>query len=98
MINVDYYLFIYDIHLNKNITKIVKRLEKINSMRIQKSIFEIQGSKNEILQLINDIGNLIDPLTDKLAIIPLCKRDYEKVEFYGVLSRRPKMLETFYIL
>ena len=94
----DFFLFVYDIHEPKTLRKIVKRLESINSMRIQKSIFEIQGDKNEIDSLIADVDKIIDKETDKIAVIPLCDDDYDKVEFYGILSRRPKLTPDYYVL
>ena len=76
----------------------VKRLGQINSMRIQKSVFEIQGDKAEILNFIKDIENIVDIETDKVAIIPLCSDDYEKVEFHGILSKQPERPKSYYIL
>ena len=94
----DFFLFVYDIHSPKKLRLVVKRLEFINSMRVQKSLFEVQGSKAEIDSLIKDVSEIIDKETDRIAVIPLCDNDYENVEFYGVLSRRPKMLPSYYIL
>ena len=98
MVFTDFYLFVYDIHEPKTLRLMVKRLEAINSMRIQKSVFEVQGDKKEILNLIEDVKCIINKETDRVAILPLCSDDYEKVEFYGVLSRRPTQLPPFYIL
>lgn len=98
MLNTDYYLFVYDIHESKTISKIVKRLELINSMRIQKSIFEIQGSLSEVEALIKDVEKIVDTQTDKIAIIPLCDKDYVNVRFYGLMSRQPKQLPKYYVL
>lgn len=98
MIFTDFYLCIYDIHDSKRLRNMVKRLEQINSMRIQKSVFEIQGNRTEILSFIKDIENIVDIETDKVAIIPLCSEDYEKVEFYGVLSKQPERPKSYYIL
>lgn len=98
MFFTDYFLFVYDIHDPKKLRDVVKRLNGINSMRIQKSVFEIEGSKKEIDSLILDVESIIDPATDRVAIIPLCDNDYNKVEFYGILSRRPKEIPHFYIL
>lgn len=94
----DFFLFVYDIHSPKKLRKVVKRLESINSMRIQKSIFEVQGNKAEIDSLIKDVSEIIDVNTDRIAVIPLCDNDYENVEFYGVLSRRPKTIPSYYVL
>lgn len=98
MLFTDFYLFVYDIHEAKALRQVVKRLEMINSMRIQKSVFEIQGDRVEIMSLIDDVKDIVDINTDRIAIIPLCQNDYDKVEFYGILSRRPTELPSFYIL
>lgn len=98
MIYTDFFLFVYDIHDEKALRKVSKRLEQINSMRIQKSVFEIEGTKEEVDSLISDIVKIIDSTTDRVAVIPLCERDYERVEFYGLLSRRAKESPAFYIL
>lgn len=98
MIYTDFFLFVYDIHDAKVLRNVVKRLEGINSMRIQKSVFEIEGSKSEVDSLICDVMEMINESTDRIAVIPLCANDYNKVEFYGVLSRRSKEIPHFYIL
>lgn len=98
MLNTDFYLFVYDIHDAKMLKKVVKRLDQMNSMRIQQSVFEIQGDQEEMLLLIEDVKKLVDLSCDKIAIIPLCDKDYEKTEFFGVLSRHPKEIPSFYIL
>ena len=98
MIYTDYYLVVYDIHEQSDISKIVKRLNQENSMRIQKSIFEVQCEKREIEKLILDIENIVNKDTDKVAIIPLCRNDYDSVYFLGVLSKRPNLLPQYYIL
>lgn len=98
MMNTDFYLFVYDIHIPRVISKVVKRLECENSMRVQKSVFEVQGTKKDIERLVDDVKKMIDESTDKIAVIPLCADDYENVYFYGVLSRRPKRLPSYYIL
>lgn len=48
MLNTDFYLFVYDIHEPKILRQVVKRLDLVNSMRIQKSVFEVQGEIKEI--------------------------------------------------
>lgn len=98
MLDTDFYLFLYDIHEPKTMRKIVKRLDQENSMRIQKSVFEVQGDKREILNLLDDVKKIIDTETDKVAVIPLCADDYSKVTFYGKLSRRPVELPKAIIL
>ena len=98
MLDTDFYLFVYDIHSPKVINKVARRLECENSMRIQKSVFEVQGEKRDIERLIEDVKKLIDDTTDKIAVIPLCSSDYDNVYFYGVLSRRPNKLPSYFIL
>ena len=98
MIYTDYYLVVYDIHEQSDIAKIVKRLNQETSMRIQKSIFEVQCEKREIEKLILDINHIVNKETDKVAIIPLCSKDYDSVYFLGILSKRPSLLPKYFIL
>ena len=98
MLYTDYLLLLYDIHAPKTLRKVVCRLETVNSLRIQKSAFEIQGSKKEIELLLDDLITIINVETDKLALIPLCSEDYDRVEFFGVLSRHPEKPQNYYIL
>lgn len=98
ILDTDFYLFLYDIHKPRTLRKIVKLLETVNSSRIQKSLFEIQSDFKEISSFITQAELLIDLKTDKIALIPLCKSDYDRVECFGVMSRRPRIQESYQIL
>ncbi len=98
MTNTDFYLFIYDIHSMRTLRRIVKRLNRVNSLRIQKSVFEVQGDYGDMEKLLKDVEKLVDRTTDKIAIIPLCADDYEKATFLGVNSKRPTRLPKFFVL
>ncbi len=98
MIDTDFYLFVYDIHSMRTLRRLVKRLNRVNSLRIQKSVFEVQGDREDIEKLIKDVEKLIDRTTDKIAVIPLCADDYDRTVFLGVNSKRPIRLPTFYVL
>lgn len=98
MTNTDFYLFVYDIHSMRTLRRIVKRLNRVNSLRIQKSVFEVQGDSEDIEKLIKDVEKLIDRATDKIAVIPLCADDYDRAVFLGVNSKRPTRLPAFFVL
>lgn len=98
MIDTDFYLFVYDIHRMRTLRRVVKRLNRVNSLRIQKSVFEVQGDRNDIENLIKDVEKLVDRSTDKIAVIPLCSGDYGRAIFLGVNSKRPTRLPSFFVL
>ncbi len=98
MTDTDFYLFVYDIHNGRTLRRVVKRLNRVNSLRIQKSVFEIQGDREDIEKLVKDVEKLVDRSTDKIAVIPLCSADYDKAVFLGVNSKRPVRLPSFFVL
>ena len=98
MTDTDFYLFVYDIHSMRTLRRVVKRLNRMNSLRIQKSVFEIQGDRKDIEKLIKDVEKLVDRSTDMIAVIPLCSGDYDRAVFLGVNSRRPVRLPSFFVL
>ena len=98
MLDTDFFLFVYDIHSMRTLRQVVKRLNKVNSLRIQKSVFEIQGERKDIEKLINDVERIVDRTTDKIAVIPLCSEDHDKTLFMGVNSKRPSHLPSFFVL
>ena len=98
MTDTEFYLFVYDIHSMRTLRRVVKRLNRMNSLRIQKSVFEIQGDREDMEKLIKDVEKLVDRSTDKIAVIPLCSGDYDKAVFLGVNSRRPVRLPSFFVL
>lgn len=98
MIDAGFYLFVYDIHSMKTLRKIVKRLNRVNSFRIQNSVFEVQCNSVDIKKLINDVEKIVDRTTDKIAVIPLCADDYDKAVFLGANSKRLTKIPTFFVL
>jgi CRISPR-associated protein Cas2 len=61
------YIVSYDICDRKRLAKLAKLLEKI-AIRIQKSIFLLKASKNELLGLINSIKDIINEEQDDVRI------------------------------
>jgi len=98
VIDTDFYLVIYDICNDRRLQKVAKKIGEVNSMRIQKSVYEVQGDKNEIYSLIHEIERIIDVSVDKVAFIPLCQNDYDKEEFFGVMPKRANKYPAFFIL
>ncbi len=98
MENTEFYLFVYDIHNVRTLNKVVKRLNRMNSLRIQDSVFEVRGDICEIEKLIVSVEKLINKETDKIAVIPICSTDYNKIEFIGVRSLHPSKIPSYMIL
>ena len=96
--NTEFYLFVYDIGNPKTINKVVKRLNRVNSLRIQDSVFEVRGDISDIEKLIAAVERLINKETDKIAVIPICSDDYSNIDFIGVQSFHPCEIPSFMVL
>lgn len=98
MENAEFYLFVYDIHNVRTLNKVVKRLNRVNSLRIQDSVFEVRGDICDIEKLIVSVEKLINKETDKIAVIPICSTDFNKIEFMGARSFHPSKIPSYMIL
>jgi CRISPR-associated endonuclease Cas2 len=75
-------------------------IEKIISsygIRVQKSVFESDMNEQMIYILQKKIEKAVDD-NDFVAIIPLCERDWQKAEKYGILLSSQVVTEPFEIL
>lgn len=98
MEDTEFYLFFYDIHSTRAINKVVKRLKRVNSLRIQNSVFEIRGDIGDIEKLIVSVEKLINKETDRIAVIPICSKDYKGIDFIGVRTFHPSKIPPFFVL
>jgi CRISPR-associated endonuclease Cas2 len=92
------FLFIYDIHLPKTMRNVAKLLKKLNATRIQKSVFEILGSEEEMRTFFRQLLMVVKEGKDKIALIPICEDDAKKTEMYGIISKRGEALPDYYLL
>ncbi|GAB6887035.1 CRISPR-associated endonuclease Cas2 [Desulfothermus okinawensis JCM 13304] len=76
------YLVIYDISDEKRLLKVAKTMEDFGK-RVQKSKFEMELTKKELKKLQARIASIIDPETDGVKYIPLCKKCVAKIEIIG---------------
>jgi CRISPR-associated endoribonuclease Cas2 len=93
-----HFLFLYDIKKQSTLKRVSKLLGMMNATRIQYSIFEVLGSRDAVLNLVNQVSLIIDVKEDKIALIPLCDKDFEKVAFFGVSQRHVSPLPDYWIL
>lgn len=61
----------YDISSSKRRTKVAKLLGHFG-VRVQKSVFELQVSRNELNELHKEVKNMLDPKTDSARYYFLC--------------------------
>jgi len=78
---------IYDIESSKagdrRRRKIVKAIEKFGLYRVQKSVFAGTLDNNRLDELKLFSEELVDAVTDRVYIFPMCKTDYENVIMLG---------------
>jgi len=78
------WLIFYDICDPKRLQSIWKIVSQYGE-RVQKSVFEVNANDN----VINVLRQKLEKITKKndfIIIIPLCKKDCQKVEKYGIMS------------
>ncbi|HEK25468.1 MAG TPA: CRISPR-associated endonuclease Cas2 [Hydrogenobaculum sp.] len=64
------FVICYDIANNKRLQKVSKFLEK-RAIRVQYSIFEMEGDKKIIKEIMKDLEDLIDKEQDRIYIFQL---------------------------
>ncbi len=89
------YMICYDITNAKRLGKTAKILKNYG-IRIQKSFFQCEISKDMLDKLSKDILSVIDVSKDKLYIYPLCNSCLKNVKFDG--TGEMAKIETFEIL
>jgi CRISPR-associated endonuclease Cas2 len=80
------WLILYDICDPKRLQSVGKIVSRYGE-RIQKSVFE--ANTNDII--INALQQRLEEAAgenDFIAIIPLCERDWQKAEKYGIMGSR----------
>jgi CRISPR-associated endonuclease Cas2 len=79
-----YWLVLYDIRDPHRLRK-VEKIVSAYCRRIQKSVFEYHGGEYYVLDVLKSrLDAIIDETADCVIIFPICKRDWEKSEKYGV--------------
>jgi len=78
------YMICYDITNHKRLRKTAKVLENYG-IRIQKSFFQCEISKDMLNRLIKAILAVIDVSEDKLYVYPLCNGCLKNVKIIEVL-------------
>jgi CRISPR-associated protein Cas2 len=76
------YFYAYDIPDNRRRKAVSTKLEQFG-IRIQRSVFQCAASAELAENLKNALLRLIDEKEDSLYIIPLCEKDFEKLERFG---------------
>ncbi len=85
------YMFCYDISDPKRLAKVAKKLEDFG-IRIQKSFFQCDISKQQKDKLKNLLLSLIDRKQDSLIIYPLCEKcslNAEKIGQGDIINLEP---------
>lgn len=89
------YMICYDITNPKRLLKTAKILKNYG-IRIQKSFFQCEISKDMLNKLLKDILGVVDVSKDKLYVYPLCNGCLKNVKFDGTGDMAK--IETFEIL
>ena len=84
----------YDVRNNANRNRIAKTLVK-EGLRVQKSVFWVEGSKRDIKALIRLLSKDVDPQTDSVCAWPLARK-WRKEQLAAPAEAAP-MLEGFVI-
>lgn len=75
------WIVLYDIFDIVRLRRVAKIMESYG-VRVQRSVFEVKGTRRLIDVIRNRIDQVIeDP--DSMVYIPLCEKDWEKVRRYG---------------
>jgi CRISPR-associated protein Cas2 len=94
---MDKWLVIYDIRDIKRLRKVAKIMLDYG-IRVQKSVFEIECSKDIINKLKKEIHSIITE-NDFVVYFSICEKDWQKKLKYGVLYQETDVEEkNFYIL
>ena len=64
------WVFAYDVHCDGRRGRVSTLLQK-NGLRLQKSVFLVQGTQASVQALVKKLGDLIDPGTDRICAWPL---------------------------
>lgn len=64
------WVFAYDIRCNGRRSRVATLLQK-KGLRLQKSVFLVQGTQASVQALVKKLGDLIDLKTDRICAWPL---------------------------
>jgi len=79
---MSHWLIIYDICDDKRLHHVAKIMESY-AIRVQKSVFEMEGAKPVIEEIRRKVNKIIDG-DDFVVYFEVCERDWQKRLKYGV--------------
>lgn len=91
-------LIIYDVTDKRIYRKMYKILDTYNVKRMQKSVYEINESRERALRLFQSLHAIINEETDTLAFIPLCEADLERLTQLGKKVSHQADISSYVIL
>ncbi len=74
---------IYDISSNPARKKVSDACKNLGLYRVQKSVFLGDLNSNRVDEIVELSRELINPKTDSLYVMPMCKDDFSKVQILG---------------
>jgi len=80
-----FFLFVYDISKDRRRRKVAKLMEA-HGARVQKSVFECDINKRQLISLVKRSVKVIDSKTDSLRVYKLCSKCRQSVTSHGVAS------------
>lgn len=92
------WLVVYDVRDGYRLRKIERIVESYGK-RIQKSVFQINATDKIVNWVFEECKSILDS-DDFLLIFPLCEKDLQKREFYGIVKKEKfgKDKESYLIL
>jgi CRISPR-associated protein Cas2 len=77
-----YFLLSYDVTKNRSRKKVSELLEELG-VRVQKSVFECDISKSQLVMLMQKTEELIDTSSDSVIFYQICKNCIAKRDVVG---------------
>lgn len=97
----NHWIIAYDICDEKRLQKVRKICERY-AVRIQKSLFEINFSQTKSPQKVYENFRKelfrITEESDSVLFIPICEKDFVKIEKYGFFEESNVIRESFAVL
>lgn len=92
------WLVVYDIRDGYRLRKIERIVESYGK-RIQKSVYQINATEKIVNLAFKEFKSILES-DDFLLIFPLCEKDLQKREFYGIVKKEKfgKDKESYLIL
>ena len=82
------FVIAYDIVQDRRRQKVMNTLKNYG-LRVQYSVFECELTMQRADQLLERLGNLIDPRRDRVHIYPLCDACFFRAKSLGRNPKRP---------